>query len=171
MCCLQFSDLFLASLPLHPQSFSRCDQQLFTNALPLISEPSLMLPPKKYSFQMWNEVRVHELQHCLCASHCGRNLGKLNVSETELPLPSLWAECAASDFVLSDYFLTNDLLLEIPSSSSICPYAGVIMRVRFTPQFQGRSQITLRFCWPVVFQPVPVWWHGRSEAYRYCSLG
>lgn len=40
-------------------------------------------------------------------------LGNL-MSETELPLPSLPTEYAASDFVLSDYFLTNDLLLLNP---------------------------------------------------------
>lgn len=136
MHCSQFSNPFLASLPLHPPSLSRCVSQLFTNALPLISEPLLMLPPKKYSFQMWNEVRVHELQYCLCVSHCGRNLGEFNVSETELTLPSVPAECAASDFVLSDYFLTNDLLLPNPKCykhlSSYWSHHGV----RFTPHFK-----------------------------------
>lgn len=47
----------------------------------------------------------------LCVSCCGRNLGEFNVSETELPLPSLPTEGAASDFVLNDYFLTNSLFL------------------------------------------------------------
>lgn len=52
--------------------------------------------------------------HCtttLCVSRCGRNLGEFNVSETELPLPSLLAKGAASDFVFSDYFLINSLFL------------------------------------------------------------
>lgn len=50
----------------------------------------------------------------LCVSCCGRNIGEFNVSETELPLPSLPAEGAASDLALGDHFLTNSLFLPNP---------------------------------------------------------
>lgn len=50
----------------------------------------------------------------LCVSSRGRHLREFNVSETELPLPSLPTEGAASDFVLGDYFLTNSLFLPNP---------------------------------------------------------
>lgn len=146
MCCLQFPNLFLASLPLHPPSFSRCYYQLFTNALPLVSKPLLMLPPKKYSFQTRNEVRVHELQYCLCVSHDGRNFGEFNVSETEVQLPSHPTECAASDFVLSDYFLTNDLLLPNPQQYKHLSLCWSHHESEVYPTFQGTSQMTLRFC-------------------------
>lgn len=64
----------------------------------------------------------------LCVSRCGRNLGEFDGSEKELPLPSLPAEGAASDFVLGDYFLTNSLFQPlIPSITSICPHAGIII--------------------------------------------
>lgn len=76
------------------------------------------------------------------------------MSETELPLPSLPTECAASDFILSDYFLTNDLLLPNPQQYKHLSSCWSHQEGEVCPTFQGPSQMTLRFCWPVVFQLV-----------------
>lgn len=63
----------------------------------------------------------------LCVSCCGRNIGEFNVSETQLPLPSLPAEGAASDLVLVNISLQIASFCLIPTLTSICPHAGVII--------------------------------------------